>query len=1012
MKQIIYIKYNRTRKKEYQIQTSICLEDEVKYAEKCGLCAEAKTHIQSFIEKQKVLNQVYKNVQFTEVSLVTEGVARFPYVEGITLQKKIVNELKNSSTLEASIKIINNYIEKLLECYSEYKQEFEETSEFKAVFGNANLKKEEALLFSNVDLIFDNVIECGQKWIGIDYEWVFDFPIPIDFIKYRILHYFYVEEKNWMEQIISEDQLLTAFGLQERKEEFARMESSFQKYVFGEKAEYRYMDQYKNESIKAKETLEALEEKRKTVQNCEYRIKDYERKIEDYEGKIEGLLYEKQELEQQILDKERHIRNLEAMITELRRCEVSAKKWEDLMHFFPVRCTRYIKRTVQKCKNKIMKMHHEKIYLPMCEKPKVSIIIPAYNQFDYTYACIKSIARNSGDCEYEVILADDISTDQTKRIQRIVKGLIVSRNSENLRFLKNCNKAAKLAKGKYILFLNNDTTVQEGWLSSLVELIESSADIGMVGSKLIYPDGTLQEAGGIIWNDATGWNYGRNDDASKPEYNYVRDVDYISGAAIMIKADLWEQIGGFDELFAPAYCEDSDLAFEVRKLGYRVVYQPKSVVVHYEGISNGTDINSGLKKYQVENSEKFKIKWKEELKKQYPSGQFPFCARERNMGKPVILIIDHYVPTFDKDAGSKTTFQYIKMFLKKGYCVKFIGDNYAKMEPYTTVLQQMGVEVLYGEWYKEHIFEWIRKNKEQIDFVYLNRPHIAEKYIDFLKEQTDIKIIYYGHDLHFLRTQREAKLEGNKNLLKEAEKWKNKEFSLMRKAQMSYYPSCMEIQAIHEIDQTISAKAIIAYVYEEFNENIQYNAQDREGILFVGGFSHIPNIDAVLWFTHEVYPLIKQKADIPFYIVGSNAPKEITELDGDGIIFKGFVSEEELKVLYKTCKIVVVPLRYGAGVKGKVVEALYNGIPIITTSIGAEGIEEIENISCIEDDARLFADRVVNLYQDDVRLRQMSDASQAYVKEHFSIDATWKIIEEDFAKNQLEEEYDHHTNTI
>src|SRR5699024_4776423 len=160
-----------------------------------------------------------------------------------------------------------------------------------------------------------------------------------------------------------------------------------------------------------------------------------------------------------------------------------------------------------------------------------------------------------------------------------------------------------------ILFLNNDTQVTEGWLSSLVKLIESDSTIGMVGSKLVYPDGRLQEAGGIIWSDGSGWNYGRMDDPDKPEYNYVKDVDYISGASIMIRRELWEQIGGFDVRYTPAYCEDADLAFEVRKAGYRVVYQPLSKVIHFEGVSNGTDVNgTGLKRYQVENFKKLKEK--------------------------------------------------------------------------------------------------------------------------------------------------------------------------------------------------------------------------------------------------------------------------------------------------------------------------------------------------------------------------------------------------------------------
>lgn len=639
---------------------------------------------------------------------------------------------------------------------------------------------------------------------------------------------------------------------------------------------------------------------------------------------------------------------------------------------------------------------YEQLVFPEYEKPLVTIIIPVYNQFGYTYNCLKSILQNSGIVEYEIIIGDDCSTDATQKIDQIVKNITVARTSHNMRFLGNCNNAAKLAKGSYILFLNNDTEVQKNWLQPLVDLMKKDSSIGMVGSKLVYSDGTLQEAGGIIWGDGHAWNYGNGQMADKPEFNYVKEVDYISGAAIMIRSRLWEEIGGFDDYFAPAYCEDSDLAFEVRKHGYKVVYQPLSVVVHFEGKSNGTDVKSGVKKYQTENSRKLAEKWKDEFAMQSQTESDLFHARERSQGKKVILIVDHYVPTFDKDAGSKTTFQYIKMFIEKGYNVKFIGDNFAKMEPYTTILQQMGVEVLYGPWYAQHIFEWIEDNKEFIDFAYLNRPHITVKYIDFLKEKTNIKLIYYGHDLHFLRVQREAEMEQNSALEKEAEDWRKKEFSIMKKVAMSYYPSYVEEKAIHNVDASIPVKAITAYVFDSFQENFKYDSKKKSGLLFVGGFGHGPNIDAVKWFVSEIWPAIKDKIDGEFYIVGSNAPDEIKKLAGDGIIFKGFVSEEELQSLYQRCKMAVVPLRYGAGVKGKVIEAIYNGIPIVTTNIGAEGIPEIDQFVVVEDSADTFAKQVVDLYGDDVKLAKMAEQSQQYIKEHFSMDAVWNIVKGDF----------------
>lgn len=193
------------------------------------------------------------------------------------------------------------------------------------------------------------------------------------------------------------------------------------------------------------------------------------------------------------------------------------------------------------------------------ENPQVSIIIPVYNQWLHTYCCLLSISENTKDISYEIIVADDVSTDETIKICDYAKNISVIRNQTNLGFLLNCNNAAKYANGRYIVFLNNDVNVQENWLKSLVDLIESDSKIGMVGSKLVYSNGRLQEAGGIIWSDAIGWIYGRMDDPNKPEYNYVKECDYISGASIMIKTDLWKQIGGFDERFVPAYYEDADL---------------------------------------------------------------------------------------------------------------------------------------------------------------------------------------------------------------------------------------------------------------------------------------------------------------------------------------------------------------------------------------------------------------------------------------------------------------------
>src|SRR5680860_14611 len=626
------------------------------------------------------------------------------------------------------------------------------------------------------------------------------------------------------------------------------------------------------------------------------------------------------------------------------------------------------------------------IVFEVVKNPKVSIVVPVFNQWHYTYSCLKAILENSREITYEVIIADDASSDETKEISTCIENIVHIRNEHNLGFLLNCNQAAQYAKGQYILFLNNDTNVQTNWLKPLIEVIESDDSIGMVGSKLVYADGRLQEAGGIIWKDASGWNYGHLDDPEKPEYNYVKEVDYISGASIMIRAQLWKEIGGFDKRYVPAYYEDSDLAFEVRKHGYKVVYQPKSVVVHFEGVSHGTNTDSGIKSYQGVNKGKFIEKWCHILEKEhFDNGCNVFNARDRSSAKDVILVVDHYVPHYDKDAGSRTTFQYLRLFTSMNLNVKFIGDNFYRHEPYSSDLQQMGIEILYGSWYQDNLEKWLNQNGPQFKYVYLNRPHISVKYVDLVRKYTTAKILYYGHDLHYLREQREFELTHEKDVLNSSQKWKKLELNLINQCDVTYYPSWIEVEEIKRELPAANVKVLSPYIYESFNTIQEYKADTRQDLLFVGGFAHKPNIDGVMWFINEVFPkVISSLPDMKVYIVGSNPPELIRNLSSQNVIVTGYVTDEQLMEYYSRCRMVVVPLRYGAGIKGKVVEAMYHGLPVITTHTGSEGLIKIETVLVVRDSNDEMVQAIVDLYTSNDLLNQLSRASRTYVQENFS----------------------------
>ena len=222
------------------------------------------------------------------------------------------------------------------------------------------------------------------------------------------------------------------------------------------------------------------------------------------------------------------------------------------------------------------------IRFPQHEEVEVSIIIPVFNQLEYTHACLASLQTVEEQMRFEVIIVDDCSTDRTAEVLPQLHGITYLRNERNSGFVTSCNCGAEKARGKYLVLLNNDTLVKPGWLTALLDTFIEELDAGIVGSKLLYPDGRLQEAGGIIWRDASGWNYGKFDDPEKPEYNYLREVDYCSAAALMVPKALFESVGGFDSRYAPGYYEDTDLAFKVRRAGYKVLYQPLSEVIHYE----------------------------------------------------------------------------------------------------------------------------------------------------------------------------------------------------------------------------------------------------------------------------------------------------------------------------------------------------------------------------------------------------------------------------------------------
>jgi GT2 family glycosyltransferase len=618
----------------------------------------------------------------------------------------------------------------------------------------------------------------------------------------------------------------------------------------------------------------------------------------------------------------------------------------------------------------------ETLDLPCAAAPRISILLALHNRADLTYLCLGSILRTV-DLPVEVIMVDNASTDGTGILLERTRGAKVLRNDENLGFLKAVNQGLGEAAGTHVLLLNNDALLFPGALAAALATLESAGNIGAVGGRIVLPDGRLQEAGSIVWNDGSCLGYGRGGHPDDPAFLYRRDVDYCSGAFLLVRRGLIVELGGFDETFRPAYYEETDLCLRLRESGHRVVYEPDAVILHYE-FASAASRDQALELQEI-NRTKFADKHRDTLRRHCPPdpGNVVVARSAERHGRR-LLMLDDRVPRRGLGAGFPRAVDMVRGLVAEGCFVTLFPTMVPNEDPaglYTDLPRE--VEIARGGDQRE-LARFLRERAGYYDTILVSRPNNMETFNALHESERGLveglRVIYDAEAIFARRDAAKRAVEGNARSDDTGADPLRRELELGRRAERIVTVSPAEAaefkkhgySEVHVLGhQLVTRPSPAAF-------------EQRRGILFVGALQgdHTPNADSVLWFTEAVWPDLSQALpeDAAFIIAGANRSHAVWALDSRRISVRGFV--EDLGPLYDSCRLFVVPTRYAAGLPYKAHEAAAHGLPMVTTGLIADQLGWRDGTELlVADRPEDFTRQCLRLYESPALWQELRDSA-------------------------------------
>lgn len=598
----------------------------------------------------------------------------------------------------------------------------------------------------------------------------------------------------------------------------------------------------------------------------------------------------------------------------------------------------------------------------------VSIIVPVYNKWHLTRACLTSVIQTAAGngVRYELILADDGSCDETIQAADLFPGLRVVTSTRNLGFLRNCNNAALHAGGRHIVLLNNDTIVLPGWLEALFQSIEKDPAVAIVGSKLLYPDGIIQEAGAVLFNDGTAINVGRGNPRHADLFNIPREVDYISGASILIRGSFWRQMGGFDERYKNAYCEDSDMAMSAREAGMRVAYQPASEVIHFEHQSYLEQAPSHNKELQSHNIALLLEKWRAVFQRDHlPPCEWhhaasfaersapPSSVARRQTGRLNVLYFSPF-PSHPPSHGNRATINHFaRWFQHFGHSVHFVllqshefnqSDRHCMAAawdtldiiPFENPMLATGEDIPFDGWYEDGIGEKMRLlcAKYDIDMVFCSYI-FQSKLLEFVPKYV-LRVI----DTHDKMGDRYAMLRQNGVPLEFFSCSPQEEGAYLRRADVVV--ARRDEEACYFDAVTGRRSAIVIPHLEKPNYLVKRSDEFRR-VGIVAGANRV-NLEMLREYLEAIEQRLNgREPAFALHVAGQISNMIPTLSMAQASIFgrpwvhlPGFI--EDIREFYQAMDLIVSPVTMGTGINVKTVQAMAFGMPLLTTSWGSKGI--------------------------------------------------------------------------